>query len=190
MIYLTTRVGGRGRRRTGDAPGQPSPWWTECVFTALLPGHLAILVWVVGAGGSADEGGWEGVAYSLMAAPVLLVLLTLITVQTMSTTWSVQGPRLTSQQAWLQIGMWASLVAVGAGVTFPSRDRVVTQHSVVLTAFPGAVDLSEAIAWTGLAGFAATFVLLAVSSGTRRAAFVRARRDAARRSRRHIAHSP
>lgn len=184
VIYLTTRVGGRGWGRAPNAvPGGLRSRWPDLVFTVVIPGHLAILGWVAQGGGAANESGWEGFAYLLVVAPVLCVLLTVPTVQMMMTAWSVQGALLTSRQARLQIGMWASLFAVGAGVTFPSKDRTGSPRSAVLTVLPGEVDLSEAIAWAGLAGFVATYALLVISLLARRVASSRARREAARKSR-------
>lgn len=181
VIYLTTRVGGRGRARAQNAaPAGPLSRWPDLVFTVLIPGHLVTLAWVAQGGGSTNGSGWEGVAHLLIVAPILFVLLAVPTVQMIVTAWSVHGPRLTSGQAWLQIGMWASLLAVGAGVTFPSmKDHTGSPRSAVLLVLPGHVDLSEAIAWAGVAGFVATYVLLTISLRARRVASLRARRDAA-----------
>ena len=181
IVHLSMRVGGRRSGRATPAV-ETGLWsrWPDLVYIALIPGSLAIFVWVANAGGSVNDTGWDGLGYVVVVGPVLFILLAVIEVQTLRTAWAAPGASLTTKQASLQLGMWVSLLGVGAGVTLTTMDG--REKSVVLDLLPGAASLSHALAWAGMAGFLATYVLLLIS--------LRARRRAARKHARHVARRP
>lgn len=142
----------------------------------MIPGHLAIVAWVFGGGGLvSDDTGFGQLFMLITVVPVLLILLSVSTVQAVWTARSVHSPLFTSRQAGLQLGLWASLAAVGAGVTMESLNG--GPFSAVLRLFPGAVGASQAVAWVGVAGFLVAYVALLVSLRARRAPGPGAGRD-------------
>ena len=169
VLHLWTQIGRRvpGRISSSATTG-PRSRWATLAFIAMIPGNLAMAVWASSGGGLVSgKSGWDGLALTLTAGPVLLVLLAVSTTEAARTAWAARGVLLTTRQACLQVGMWVSLAAVGAGVTLMSSED--ETYSAVLTLLPGAVGLSKTIAWIGVAGFLVTYVLLLISFRSRHA---------------------
>lgn len=160
VVHLSARVGGRRPRWR--------PHWPDLVFAVMIPGHLAIIWWVlVGGDLATGESSWDNVLVAVTMLPILLALLSVSTVLTIWTARSSHGALLTPGQAELQIGQWASLVAVGAGKTLESMDG--DPYSAVLVLLSGEVGVSQTAVWVGVAGFLVCYVLLVKSLRARRA---------------------
>lgn len=191
VVLLSARLRGR-RPGRGDALEETRPpWhrrWPDLVFILMVPGNLAIIAWVVFDALSGESEELGAVIAAIMAVPLLLMLLFISTLQAVRAVPWMHGTALTPVQAWLQIGLWASLGAVGAGLTVttgryeepPARVEV---SSAFLTFFPGAVDASRAVAWVGGIVFVALYAVLLISLRRRRLISVHERRMAARRDR-------
>ncbi|SDD03553.1 hypothetical protein SAMN05216410_2681 [Sanguibacter gelidistatuariae] len=183
MVHLSARLRGHRLGRSRASAEARPPWhrrWPDLVFTLMVPGNLAMLAWVVSGGGLIADSGDLGTVFAvIMATPVLFALLFFSTIQAVDAVPRVHGLLFTPAQAWLQIGLWASLGAWGAGSTM--TDIYGEEVSAFLTLFPGTVDASDAVGWIGLVGSVVLYTLLQISLRRRRLISVHERRAAARR---------
>lgn len=151
--------------------------WPDLVFALMVPGNLAMIAWVVVVANHA--GGWDAVGLIMSATPTVFVLLLISTLQAARAVPPGHGLLVTPGQAWLQIGLWASLGAGGAGLTLTTMDG--EEASVILTLFPGAVRASEAAAWIGGITSLTLYPILLISLRRRRLASAHERRAAIQR---------
>ena len=175
VVHLSARLRRRrsGRRDATHGARPPAHHrWPDLVFVLMIPGHLAITVWVVSGVLFGESGDLGLVVAAIVAVPALLIALFVSTLQAVRAVPWVHGSLLTAGQAWLQLGVWASLGAVGAGLTVTGRDTPEAspgqETSAILALFPGSVDASQAVAWIGAVGSVVAYTLLLVSLRKRR----------------------